>query len=128
SPVFADVDVFIQITPAVLVSENTIGQNQSYRFVGNLHFNYQFNERYALRTIAGLVYDKGRENFFLPELGVFSEEQPTAEIRNEAGIQNRKLFALFNDTYFSANNTFGANRSEERRVGKEWRSPSSRLL
>jgi len=117
SPVFADVDVFNQSNPAVLVSENTIGQNQSYRFVGNLHFNYQFNERYALRTIAGLVYDKGRENFFIPELGVFSEDQPTAAIRNEAGVQNRKLFGLFNETYFSANNTFGTDHRLSNRVG-----------
>ncbi|PRD54251.1 SusC/RagA family TonB-linked outer membrane protein [Sphingobacterium gobiense] len=117
SPVFADIDVFKQSNPAVLVSENTIGHNQSYRFVGNLHFNYQFNERYALRTVAGLVYDKGRENFFLPELGVFSDDQPTAEIRNEAGIQNRKLFSLFNDTYLSANNTFGPDHRLSNRIG-----------
>src|SRR5690606_33968664 len=117
SPVFADIDVFNQSNPAVLVSENTIGQNQSYRFVGNLHFNYQFNERYALRTVAGLVYDKGRENFFLYELGVFSEDHPTAEIRNDAGVQNRKLFSLFNDTYFSANNSFGADHRLSNRIG-----------
>ena len=117
SPVFADIDVFNQSNPAVLVSDKTIGENQSYRFVGNLHFNYQFNDRYALRTIAGLVYDKGRENFFLPELGVFSEDQPTAEIRNEAGIQNRKLFNLFNETYFSAHNRFGTDHRLDNRIG-----------
>lgn len=114
SPVFADVDVFNQSNPAVLNSENTIGQNRSYRFIGNIHFNYQFNDNYALRTVGGMVYDKGRENFFLPELGVFSPEQATAEIRNEAGIQNRKLFTLFNDTYFSADNTFGEHRLNNR--------------
>lgn len=117
SPVFSDVDVFNQSNPAILVSDNTIGRNRSYRFVGNLHFNYQFNDNYALRTVAGLVYDKGRENFFLPELGVFSEEQPTAEIRNEAGVQNRKFFTLFNDTYFSANNTFGTDHRLSNRIG-----------
>lgn len=117
SPVFADIDVFNQSNPAVLVSENTIGKNRSYRFVGNLHFNYQFNDRYALRTVAGLVYDKGRENFFLPELGVFSEDQPLAEIRNEAGIQNRKLFSLFNDTYLTARNTFGTDHRLDSRIG-----------
>lgn len=117
SPVFSDVDIFNQSNPAVLVSENTIGKNRSYRFVGNLHFNYQFNDNYALRTVAGLVYDKGRENFFLPELGVFSEDQPTAEIRNEAGAQNRKRFTLFNDTYFSANHTFGTDHRLDNRIG-----------
>lgn len=117
SPALADVDVFDRSNPAVLVGENTIGKNRSYRFVGNLHFNYQFNERYALRTVGGLVYDKGRENFFLPELGVYSDEQLLAEIRNEAGIQNRKLFTLFNDTYFSADNTFGVDHRLTNRIG-----------
>lgn len=117
SPLFADVDIFGQSNPTVLVSDNTIGHNQSYRFVGNFHFNFKFNDKYALKSIAGLTYDKGRENFFLPELGVYSESIPLGNVRNESGVEVRRLFSLYNDTYLNANNQFGLNHKLNTRVG-----------
>lgn len=117
SPIYSNADVFNQSNPAVLVSEKTIGHNQSYRFTGNFHFNFKFNDRYAIKSIAGLVYDKGRENFFLPEVGVYAENLPTGEVRNQSGAEVRRLFSIFNDTYLYANNQFGIDHKLNTRAG-----------
>lgn len=117
SPLLSDVDIFNQTNPAVLISDNTIGNNRSYRFIGNIHFDFKFNDNYALKSIAGLVYDKGRENFFLPEIGVFAENLPTAEVSNQSGTEIRRLFSLFNDTYLHATNRFGVDHLLDTRVG-----------
>ncbi len=117
SPRLADVDIFNQTNPAVLVSENTIGSNTSYRFIGNIHFNFVFNDRYSVKSIAGLVYDKGRENFFLPEIGVYAENLPIAEVSNQSGAEVRRMFNLFNDTYLDAKNKFGQHHQLHSRLG-----------
>ncbi|TJZ61800.1 SusC/RagA family TonB-linked outer membrane protein [Sphingobacterium olei] len=117
SPLYSGVDIFSQTNPAVLVSDKTIGHNQSYRFTGNFHFNFKFNDRYAIKSIAGLVYDKGRENFFLPEIGVYAENLPTGVVRNQSGAEVRRLFSIFNDTYLHANNQFSVNHKLNTRAG-----------
>lgn len=117
SPNFNNSDIFNVSNPAVIVSDNTIGINRAYRFFGNLHFGYKFNKNLNLVTIAGITYDKGRENFFLPQLGVTSDTLATAIALNRSGTEIQRLFSVFNDTYLNFNKSFNNKHNFSSRIG-----------
>jgi len=125
SPNYSDSDIFNISNPAVLISENTIGLNRNYRFTGNIQFKYKLNADFDINTLLGLVYDKGRENFFLPNLGVYAEELPLAVVENQGGSEIRKLYTLYNDTYINYNKRFENKHRLRSRLGIRTQSNES---
>jgi TonB-linked SusC/RagA family outer membrane protein len=117
SPNFANTDIFNVSNPAVLVSDNTVGINRNYRFFGNLQFNYKLSKNLNLATIAAITFDKGRENFFLPQLGVTSDTLRTAVALNRSGSEISRLFSVFNDTYLDYKKTVANKHSFSSRLG-----------
>lgn len=117
SPNFTGADIFNVSNPAVLVSESTVGINRAYRFFGNLHFGYKFNKNLNLVTIAGITYDKGRENFFFPQLGISSDTLNTAIALNRSGSEIQRLYSIFNDTYLDFNKIFKNKNNFSSRLG-----------
>jgi TonB-linked SusC/RagA family outer membrane protein len=117
SPNFNGTDIFNVSNPAVLVSENTVGINRAYRFFGNLHFGYKFNKNLNLVTIAGITYDKGRENFFFPQLGITNDTLSTSIALNKSGSEIQRLYSIFNDTYIDFNKNFKNKNNFSSRLG-----------
>jgi TonB-linked SusC/RagA family outer membrane protein len=117
SPNFNGTDIFNVSNPAVLVSDNTVGINRAYRFFGNLHFGYKFNNNLKAVTIAGITYDKGRENFFLPQIGITNDTLSTAIALNRSGSEIQRLYSIFNDTYLDYNKSFNNKNNFTSRLG-----------
>ena len=117
SPNLSDTDIFNVSNPAVLVSENTVGINTAYRFFGNLHFGYKFNNNLKAATVAGITYDKGRENFFLPQIGITNDTLKTSIALNKSGSEIQRLYSIFNDTYLDYNKNFKNKNNFSSRLG-----------
>ncbi|UAB82644.1 SusC/RagA family TonB-linked outer membrane protein [Zunongwangia sp. SCSIO 43204] len=124
SPNLADVDT-LGVGNPISILENGIGRNENYRFFGNLHFKYTFNENFAANTILGLTYDKERENFFIPGQGIADITLPTAIADNRSGSEVQRLYTLFTDTYLDYNNIFNHRNSIDIRLGFRTQSNES---
>ncbi|MEH6659319.1 SusC/RagA family TonB-linked outer membrane protein [Leeuwenhoekiella marinoflava] len=124
SPNLADVDILGIGNPIAIINEG-IGRNENYRFFGNLHFRYVFNDTWNLNTILGLTYDKERENFFIPDLGIADIVLPTAIANNRSGSEVQRLYTLFTDTYLDYSKTLNNSHSLDIRLGLRTQSSQS---
>ncbi|OLY92802.1 TonB-linked outer membrane protein, SusC/RagA family [Cnuella takakiae] len=106
SPDLAGLDIFNRSNPVAL-SRLAIGQNNSYRFMGVIGFNYQINPAFSLQTNLGVTLDKVRETMFLPSKGVLADSLATAVAKNRSGSAVKRLFQLLSDTRLQYQKTFG---------------------
>jgi TonB-linked SusC/RagA family outer membrane protein len=97
SPIIADRDTLNTSNPVAL-TELGQGLNKTYRFLGSIGFNYEFNKHFSLSTNVGVIYHKVRENFFVPRKGVVPDSLTTAIAFNRLGTQVNSLFSLFSDS------------------------------
>ncbi len=116
SPSLADVDTLGVGNPLAIL-ENGIGRNENYRFFGNLHFKYEFNDTWEANSLIGLTYDKERENFFIPGKGIADVTLPTAIGDNRSGSEVQRLYTLFTDTYLNYSNRFNNRHDLDIRLG-----------
>ncbi len=105
SPILADRDTLNISNPAA-ITELGLGLNKTYRFLGSIGFNYEFNKHFTLSTNVGVIYHKVRENFFVPRKGVVPDSLTTAIAFNRLGTQVTSLFSLFSDTRATFNTSF----------------------
>ena len=110
SPNIAGVDIFNISNPYAAV-ENVQALSRNYRFVGSVGFNYAINKAFALQSVAGLTYDKVRENTFVPQTGIvpLPLDQALAFNRSAAGVE--RLFSLYTDTWLSYKKQFDLSNS-----------------
>ncbi|WP_462250817.1 SusC/RagA family TonB-linked outer membrane protein [Ferruginibacter sp.] len=104
SPTLADRDTLNISNPLVIIDKG-IGLNKAYRFFGSIGFNYEISKQLKLSTTIGIIYNKVRENFFIPRKGVTPDSLPTSVAFNRLATQVTSLFSLYNDTRL----TFVAN-------------------
>jgi TonB-linked SusC/RagA family outer membrane protein len=97
SPIIADKDT-LNIGNPVSIIESGQGLNKNYRFAGSMGFNYEFNKKFSLSTIIGIIYGKVRESFFVPRKGVVPDTLSNAIAYSRLGTQVTSIFSLFNDT------------------------------
>ncbi|WP_345952814.1 SusC/RagA family TonB-linked outer membrane protein [Mucilaginibacter sp. PAMB04168] len=105
SPNLADVDVFNVSNPVSLI-KNAQQTNKYYRFFGSVKFNYQFNKHHSLSSLTGLVYDKVRENTFIPRLGVAPDTLRNAVAYSRLGASIQRYNSFYNDTWYSYKRSF----------------------
>jgi len=97
SPTLADRDTFNVSNPAVL-TDNALGLNRRYRFLGSIGFNYQLQKSLTLSTSVGVIYDKIRESFFIPTKGVTTDTLNYAVVSSRSGSMVKSFYSLYNDT------------------------------
>ncbi|MCS3797292.1 SusC/RagA family TonB-linked outer membrane protein [Niastella sp. OAS944] len=97
SPNLSDKDTFGITNPAVIV-ENMLARNKYYRFMGSFGFNYEISANWKASTTIGVVYDKIRENFFVPRKGIANDTLSNAVADSRMGTQVKRLFSIYNDT------------------------------
>lgn len=78
-----------------------VGINKNYRFVGSVSFFMKLNEKLKLQTLIGVNYDKVRENFFIPGLGVVPDTLATGISTNSSGTSTKSLYSVYNDSRIS---------------------------
>ncbi len=97
SPAITDRDTF-NISNPLAITDKGLGLNKAYRFFGSIGFNYEFNKKFKLSTTIGIIYNKVRENFFIPRKGVTPDTLTTGIAFSRLGTQVASLFSMYNDT------------------------------
>jgi TonB-linked SusC/RagA family outer membrane protein len=116
SPNFADTDYFNVSNPNAILT-NGFAKNNNYRFFGNLKFNYALNKAWNITSIVGLNYNKERESFFLPDMGVADLILPTAIGKNQSGSEVQIYNGLYTDTFASYMKNFSNDHNLDVRFG-----------
>jgi TonB-linked SusC/RagA family outer membrane protein len=98
SPNLEDTDVFGFSNPSVLAGRTTQGIAKNYRFTGSYRFDYEISNTLKAYAMAGVLFDKQRENLFIPRKGVADDTLDNAIAESRLGTQVRRLYS----TYFDA--------------------------
>ncbi|WP_207495870.1 SusC/RagA family TonB-linked outer membrane protein [Aridibaculum aurantiacum] len=116
SPNLSDRDTLGITNPSTII-EKMQAYNKYYRFFGSFQFKYEINNYLTASTRVGVVFDKVRENFFVPQKGVAKDTLPNGLVQNRMGTQVKRLFSIYNDTRLEYNRTFTGQHSLGSRVG-----------
>ena len=116
SPNLEDADVFGVSNPSALI-ETMEAFNKYYRFQGSFSFQYQIRNSLKAATLFGVIYDKVRENIFIPRKGVADDTLSNAIADSRLGAQVKRLFSVFTDTYLEYAKTYNRKQSVAARLG-----------
>jgi len=116
SPALADKDTFNVSNPMSIINVGQ-GLNKSYRFLGSIGFNYDITDKLRLSSTVGIVYNKVRENFFIPRKGVTADTLSNAIAYSRLGSQVTSLFSIFNDTRLTYTKVFNKVHSFSAKAG-----------
>ena len=119
SPALADRDTFNISNPQAIINVGQ-GLNKAYRFFGSITVNYDIAKNFAFSTTIGIIYNKVRENFFVPRKGVTPDSLTTAIAFNRLGSQVNSLFSLYNDSRFTYSKIFNKAHSFSARAGARY--------
>lgn len=108
SPNLEETDILGVSNPSVLIDKMQ-ALNKTYRFTGSYKFKYDITKNISASTLFGVVYDKVRENIFIPRKGVTDDTLSNAVADSRLGTQVKRLFSVFSDTRLEYQKTF--NRS-----------------
>jgi TonB-linked SusC/RagA family outer membrane protein len=116
SPILADRDT-LNISNPVAITELGQAFNKAYRFFGSIGFNYELTKKIKLSTTIGIIYNKVRENFFVPRKGVTTDTLFNAIAYSRLGTQVTSLFSLYNDSRLTYSTIFRKNHAFTARIG-----------
>lgn len=116
SPNLEDTDILGISNPAALVS-NMQAYNRYYRFMGSYTFRYDFNKYWSASSLLGIVYDKVRENIFVPRKGVADDTLSNAVADSRLGTQVKRLFTVYSDSRIEFKRTYRLNHQFASRLG-----------
>jgi TonB-linked SusC/RagA family outer membrane protein len=119
SPILADRDT-LNISNPVAITNLGLAINKSYRFFGSIGFNYELTKKLKLSTTVGIIYNKVRENFFIPRKGVTADTLYNAIAFSRIGTQVNSLFSLYNDTRITYSTIFKQKHSFAARAGTRY--------
>ena len=124
SPNLSDKDILGVSNPSSIV-EKMRAYNKYYRFFGSFGFKFDINRYLTANTLVGVVYDKVRENIFVPNKGVAKDTLNNAVANNSLGTQVKRLFSFYNDTRLEYNRTFNKIHALNARLGLRYQKNSA---
>ncbi|MEO6731146.1 MAG: SusC/RagA family TonB-linked outer membrane protein [Ferruginibacter sp.] len=124
SPNLADKDILGISNPSAII-EKMLAYNKYYRFYGAFGFKYGISKNWSANTILGVVYDKVRENIFVPSVGISKDTLSNAIANNRLGTQVKRLFTIYNDTRIEYNKAFGHTHKLNARLGLRYQKNSA---
>lgn len=124
SPNLSDRDTLGITNPSAII-ENMQAYNKYYRFFGSFAFNYEISKSLKASSLIGVVFDKVRENFFVPRKGVTDDTLSNAIAESRLGAQVKRLFTIYNDTRLEYNKTFNTVHSLAARAGVRYQKNQS---
>jgi TonB-linked SusC/RagA family outer membrane protein len=116
SPNIEDVDILGIGNPAALI-KNMQAYNKYYRFSGSFAFNYEIKKGLNASAMIGVVYDKVRENIFIPRKGIANDSVSNAVLDSRLGSQIKRLFSFFADSKIEYKKTFNRDHQLQSRLG-----------
>ncbi len=116
SPNLSEVDTFGVSNPSAVI-EKMVAQNKYYRFFGSFGFNYDISANFKASTLIGVVYDKVREDFFVPRKGIADDTLSNAIADSRMGTQVKRLFSVYNDTRVEFHKTYQRTHDVAARLG-----------
>ncbi|NID10045.1 SusC/RagA family TonB-linked outer membrane protein [Fibrivirga algicola] len=116
SPDYADEDIFKVGNPTV-VSQLMQASNRAYRFVGGLGLQYNVAPGLELGANVSVIFDKIKENRFVPRRGILSDTLSNAIAQNQLGSQTKRLFNFNTEAYASYAKTINYRHEFSTRVG-----------
>lgn len=116
SPDYADEDAFKVGNPTV-VSNLMQASNRAYRFVGGLGLQYNLLPGLELGTSVSVIFDKIKENRFVPRRGILSDTLNNAIAQNQLGSQTKRLFNFNTEAYAAYHKTVNYWHELSARVG-----------
>ena len=116
SPNLADTDILGISNPSIIIA-NMQAYNKYYRFFGSFGFKYDISKTLSASTTVGVVYDKVRENFFVPRKGVAEDTLSNAIADSRMGTQVKRLFTIYNDTRIDYNKRFSREHNLTANLG-----------
>ncbi|MFT3737829.1 MAG: SusC/RagA family TonB-linked outer membrane protein [Breznakibacter sp.] len=105
SPDLADYDLFNVSNPVALV-EAMKQKDSNYRFSGSFNFNVKANEKLTFSNLVGIVFNKNRENIFIPGNGVPPDTLINGVVENQLKERVFRYLSINNDSRVSYDNTF----------------------
>jgi len=124
SPNLAEADLF-GISNPLAASSDIQALNRNYRFTGSIGFNYTFNKSFKANTLIGITYDKVRENYFSPQIGIAPVVLPTAFGYNKAAAAIQRLFSMYTDTWVSYQHDINRTNKISANLGFRYQSNKS---
>jgi len=124
SPNLSDVDILGKSNPTSVISQMQ-AYNKYYRFFGSFGFKYDISKSISATTAFGIVYDKIRENIFVPGKGVAKDTLANAIANNRLGTQVKRLFSFYNDSKIEYNSSFSATNHLSARLGMRFQKNSA---
>jgi TonB-linked SusC/RagA family outer membrane protein len=116
SPNLEDVDILGIGNPSVLI-DGMQAYNKFYRFVGSFDFDYEIRKGLNAFVQVGIVYDKVRENIFVPRKGVANDSVSNAVLDSRLGSQVKRLFSFFADSRIEYKKTINFHHQLQSRLG-----------
>ncbi|HEX7844600.1 MAG TPA: SusC/RagA family TonB-linked outer membrane protein, partial [Chitinophagaceae bacterium] len=116
SPNLEDVDILGIGNPSALINSME-AYNKYYRFAGSFGFNYAITKGLNASALIGIVYDKVRENIFVPRKGVANDSASNAVLDSRLGSQIKRLFSFFADSRIEYKKTINRNHQLQTRLG-----------
>ncbi|MES2881004.1 MAG: SusC/RagA family TonB-linked outer membrane protein, partial [Bacteroidota bacterium] len=124
SPNLSDRDTFGITNPSAVI-ENMLASNKYYRFFGSFGFNYDISNNLKASTLVGVVFDKVRENFFIPKKGIAEDTLSNAIADSRMATQVKRLYSLYNDTRLEYKKTYSRIHSVASRLGMRYQKNES---
>ena len=121
SPNLAELDTFGISNPSTVI-ERMLAENKYYRFFGSFGFHYDISSTVRASTLVGVVFDKIRENFFVPRKGIADDTLSNAVAESRMGTQVKRLFTIYNDTRIEFKKTFNRIHNVASRLGVRYQS------
>lgn len=124
SPNLAEYDTLGVSNPRALI-EKGLNLKKTYRFFGNINFDYTFSKSFKLSNLTGVTYDKVQETLFVPRKGVVNEILPTAIGDSKSGTQVIRYFNVFDDLHLTFDHKIGADHRVRAALGTRFSSSQS---
>lgn len=124
SPNLANVDTLGISNPSAAILE-TQAYNKYYRFTGTFGFKFDITEHLNVSSMVGIVYDKIRENIFIPSKGIAKDTLSNAVANNRLGSQVKRLFSVYNDTRLEYKQIFNRVHNVSARLGVRFQHNSA---
>lgn len=116
SPNLEETDILGKSNPTAII-ENMLASNKYYRLFGSFKFNYDITKTLNASTMFGVVYDKVRENIFIPRKGVADDTLSNAIADSRLGSQVKRLFTVYSDSRLEYKKTIARNHNLSSRLG-----------
>lgn len=100
--IYQDVDNIGGFSNPVAITDNATFHAKDYNLYGHFDFGYKISNNFKVSSLIGLNYIKNRQNVFLPDLGLSSENNDFGDVlKRTSKVSAESLFAIYNDTRFN---------------------------